>query len=848
MHSSALFWACLASCAPQTERAPVEQAVAPVLLARHPELLQAVELPADSRGGAEVRQAIPVNGPFQLRRTVGGVHSFETDLPIRLRSLFFSRPPPGLELWRGEKKLSFRRTGRSKTAHNTWSFTARKLQLHLDTDEPPADGAFSLRYERAVERECRLNRECYGQELAAAIEGGADEPPAGGAQDPGSADRSFMLRSAQQGDTSRYGVLLPAPARASWRVTVPAGGHLSVEAGMLQPEVADLEPSDGARLLVSLEAAKGGGPAQQVLAVMVEPGQFELTRVDLSAWGGQEVELSFVSEPLGNALADYVFVGEPTVYVPLQDPPVAALLFVDTLRRDRLGLYGYDRPTTPQLEEWAREAVVFDRARTPSPWTLPSARALLLGAEPEFWGVQDTLPALLARAGWATASFVGNVYLSANFDMSGDWGTHFVENWPRADDQTDRVLEWLEAHDDRPAVAMVHLMDTHLPYTEPRRYRMKWAGTAPEGLKGSFLRSSVTSAARGKGKKEAREYVQDRYDGSIRYVDDQLARVLEVLGDDDIAVFFSDHGEEFWDHGGFEHGHTVYEELLRVPLAIKAPGLPAGRVEQRVTLMDLAPTLLELLGAAPGPDMKGLSMVPLAQGDGQAVARFEERKHGFGRPLYGDEQWGVVHDEQKYSTQAGRESLFDLDEDPQEKRDLVKKGRGVDLATLRAGMGEALDRSVHVALRLKADRSSSKDDLQVQLTVPGGVAEAWVGVDATKKSEASVSFEGEVANVVWKGGNSGSCEVFVVPVGPLEQAAAGLSMEARRGERSSSATVEKEPPAADGRVRRLLRTKGGGIGVTVTWGVAPQPPEGGAAVEGYDSEVREALRALGYVE
>ena len=817
-------------CASDLVQAPIDAPMgpAPVLLARHPELLTTVQLPSDSRDGVPVPDRIPVRGPFMLRRTTDGVHSFEAELPIRLRSLFFIHPPDGMSLHLGgeQDEYKFRRGSRQDPQDATWSFAARTLQVHLEADGPPVAGDFELIYPRASDRERDLNRAWAERE----------------------GEEDFLLRSAWQGHVERHGVLLPAPGSAFWSVTVPAEGKLSMELGMLLPEVADLAPSDGARLVVQVTA--GGGEPQLVDRFELEPGVFDTVRADLAPWAGQQVELSLISEPGVTSTYDYVFVGEPTLYTPQVDPPRVVLVFVDTLRRDHLELYDYSRDTMPRLTEWSQDAVVFDAARSTAPWTLPSARALLLGAQPEFWGGRASLPERLGDAGWVSAAFVGNVYLSANFEMADGWSHHFVENWPRATDQVERLEAWLDEHPDQPAMVMLHLMDTHLPYTEPRRYKKLWAGSPPEGLSGSFLRNDVLGAAKGKDKERARQYVIDRYDGAIRYVDDQIARVLEELGPRDVAVVFSDHGEEFWDHKGFEHGHSVYEELLAVPLVIRAPGLAAGRVEQTVSLMDVTPTLLEQLGIPGDAGITGLSLLPLARGDAEAVRAFDDRLHGFGRPLYGDEQWGVLEGDLKYSTSAGKEELYDLGADPGEQEDLARRSEDGVLAGRRVAMGSSLDRGVDLGFRLRPERGSGSKPLEVTLTVPGGVKAAWVGADPTEKSAATVSVDGATVTATWAGGMPGTREVFVAPSVSVAEALVGLTLEARRGKECSSDRwdPQDEAPVTNGRTQRLLNTKGSGTRVSLSYGVAPEPPADGRELGGFDPESVEALRALGYVD
>jgi hypothetical protein len=292
----------------------------------------------------------------------------------------------------------------------------------------------------------------------------------------------------------------------------------------------------------------------------------------------------------------------------------------------------------------------------------------------------------------------------------------------------------------------------------------------------------------------------------------------------------------------------LYEELLAVPLVIKAPGLRSGRVEQHVSLIDLAPTLLELLGIQGDHQISGLSLVDLARGEPSAVQRFDERLHAFGRPLYGNEQWGVLDGGDKWTTKAGREELYDLAADPGEQEDLARD-QVDELARYHQGLGSALDVPAGLAYRLYPDRHSRGGDLEVLLTVPGGVRTAWVGAEPTEKSAAEVEWDGETVTATWQGGLSGSREVFVVPEQDVYDTVPGLVLEVSRGEKSETATwpVDKDVSRADTRTRRLLKTTRTGLRVQLTYAVVPEPPEGGRDLGGYDPETAAELRALGYL-
>ena len=217
------------------------------------------------------------------------------------------------------------------------------------------------------------------------------------------------------------------------------------------------------------------------------------------------------------------------------------MIFIDTLRQDALSMYGYDRPT--KLDEWAKTATIFDQARTLH-WTLPSAKSLLTGSLPNHAKHKKTLQALLGERGWATGFIAGNVYLSSAFQMEQDWGTHRCVNWPSADYQIKQAERFLSKHNDRPAMLLLHLMDMHLPYTEPANYRSIFAGSKPNVRIKIILTTSRPSGSQRKTSSGSQTVCSRRYDNNLRYLDDACPP-FSSLNPDDRVVIFSDHGEEF---------------------------------------------------------------------------------------------------------------------------------------------------------------------------------------------------------------------------------------------------------------------------------------------------------------
>jgi arylsulfatase A-like enzyme len=809
-------------------------------------------VPADSRDGREPPSDIPLRGTWRYTgETRQGMHKWATDIPIRPRGLFFHRPQPGMELRKSGKALRYDRFGKSKAP--MWIHDRREIVVYTpEKGREPVPGTFVLSYPKATERERALNRAWSGQ----------DDPAA------------FAWTSIQDDWDNRRGLLLPAPGTAAWDLTVPASAELRFAAGLVEPEVRDGPGSDGATLVVEVDA---DGRTEEVYSGPLDVGAFVDRRLDLSRWSGRAVRLRLRTEPGATSTFDYAFVAEPIVASNRADPVRVVMVFVDTLRPDHLSMYGYGRDTSAALDPLAASATVFTQARSVAPWTLPSARTIVTGRQPEYFFEAASLPALLGERGWATAFFAGNVYLSNNFQMTRDWDFHRVGLWPKAEETTDDALAWLDAHEGRNALLQVHYMSPHLPYVEPEEYRRRYAGATPDGLREQFYLSDVKKA-KIESDPDAQQYVRDRYDNNVRYATDQVRRIVDRLDDNDVLLFFSDHGEEFWDHQGFEHGHSLYDELLRVPLVVKAPGVQPGTVDAPVSLLDVAPTVLDLVGVPVPEEMEGRSLGPLLRREPGAAEAFAERDQAFGRQLYGLERWGVLHESKKWTTTEGREQLFDLDVDAGEKKNLLKE-LDLDTSAYRGALGDALGRKVMSGYRLvpSAHRGDDKDvpGLWAMCTVPGGFSAAWKADDPLENSDASVQTISDPAvlraqldrfgfadhpvtdgdggvEVCWKPGWAGAREVYFGPARPLSEVGPALrcsvwSGDAEGGQRGDLAVPPgREPGFGDDRTPlsklNLDRRK-----VSLELGIAPIPDERTAALEGNDAESTDLLRAMGYL-
>lgn len=295
------------------------------------------------------------------------------------------------------------------------------------------------------------------------------------------------------------------------------------------------------------------------------------------------------------------------------EAPNIVFVVMDTLRRDRLGLYGYGRPTTPRLDDFAREGLVFEEAYTTSSWTWPSTASLLTGRLPDSHGVKSskactlsqrlpTLAEALQARGYSTAAFVGNPIVEPNryFDQGFETFAVEVPKFRMSDEVMPAALEWLEVHAPVRFFLYLHLVDPHTPHrphpAEAERLGLPtppadWPERGLDGVPSDPLPSPAIS-----------RYSSQLYDASVATGDRWFGELLDELdrldlSEQTIVVFTSDHGEELFDHGRHGHGHEVFDELVRAPLVMRGPGIPTGRRDGVVSNRHIPTTLADLAGA-----------------------------------------------------------------------------------------------------------------------------------------------------------------------------------------------------------------------------------------------------------
>ena len=410
---------------------------------------------------------------------------------------------------------------------------------------------------------------------------------------------------------------------------------------------------------------------------------------------------------------------------------------MDTTRADRMRFAGYPRETTPFLAELARRSVVFESCTSQAPWTKPSMASMLSSHYPSTTGVYRmeqqlpaevlTWPEVLRAHGLFTAGFSTNPVMGNTLSNFAQGFDHFVESIHinsgdpirfasgSARKLNEHAFAWLDGTDHWPMLLYLHSVDPHEEYEpEPAylerfadperhpRFREEWkellASRPPiPGLyvtQDNFDRTGIDSTS-------FVRHASDLYDADILANDDQLERLWNELhedgwGEDFVFVLTSDHGEEFFEHGGTSHGYGLYEEMIHVPLLIYAPGLvPAGkRIATPVRSLDIFPTLCELLGIPVPAGLHGESLVPLMLGDGRSQtppegrAIFSEhredpvaRRLGQGSGVLVSLRKGrwkfILNQESSQLLARPRIELYDLVSDPLERHNVAELHREV---------------------------------------------------------------------------------------------------------------------------------------------------------------------------
>lgn len=416
--------------------------------------------------------------------------------------------------------------------------------------------------------------------------------------------------------------------------------------------------------------------------------------------------------------------------------PSVLLIVLDTLRADRLGVYGYPRGTSPFLDEYARSSVVYEQAIAASSWTLPSHVSLFTGRRAmehgavldSFDGRFESLAETLAKSGYETAGFSGNTSyvvcrngVASGFDHFESsfitWSEavlrtslgHKLENvmqrvegrkqrYPSAQEVRERFEKWLDERQRGPFFAFINLMDTHYPYVNDPQFAQRFPGAKnpPTLAEWTALIASPKPPSA-----ELKQRVQDTYDAAVAYQDSQLRELFaglksRKLDENLLVVITADHGEALGEHHLFDHRHSLYRELIHVPLILHFSGrVPAGvRIRETVALRQVPSTLASLAGLQtsnfPGPTL------PLRPEEAEAAPPRAVRSHLAGGkfpgvfehwPIYQGWVRSVVYGSLHLIVQEdGKMELYDWASDPAEEHNLIAKADSKVVGKLLAEM------------------------------------------------------------------------------------------------------------------------------------------------------------------
>ena len=523
------------------------------------------------------------------------------------------------------------------------------------------------------------------------------------------------VRAVEVGHERRPAVLT-TPGRWRWRGRVPEGARLHVGLQALPQAWA------AARALEAEVVVRDGG-RREILEVARATAKEDRAWIDFDAdlrrYAGRDVTLelsaSLVGLPADRRSANLIAWGPVNIANgPEEDRtnreeerrPNILFILVDTLRHDHLTPYGYRRDTSPEIaRRLAARGTVVEDAYSQAPWTLPSVVSFmtgrypgeLLGADLATYGVPEGVPTLaemLSALGYETGGFIANPTLHAGAGFGRGFRTFHAPpaevSWmldKHADDLNARVLPWLSAYQnqERPFFLYVHYIDPHDPYMNPDMVDGYKSPFMPE-YKGPIAGDWVHGIYGGKlqlGDPEADvAHIRALYDNEIRYVDRHIGQLLAAIDPKVLAntliVLTSDHGEELYDHGGWKHGQTLYEEQIHVPLIVRWDGhVPAGkRLGGAVSLLDLVPTLM--MAAAGGKDVRpdpawqGIDLLPALTGGKPLPRRSVFSQHLSGGPL----RAAAIMDRQKLLLFNSREP-FDAEDSLQSyllQKDLQRPG------------------------------------------------------------------------------------------------------------------------------------------------------------------------------
>ncbi len=427
------------------------------------------------------------------------------------------------------------------------------------------------------------------------------------------------------------------------------------------------------------------------------------------------------------------------------------LLTVDTLRPDHLSCYNPATAKTPNIDRLASSGILFRNAIAPSPWTLPTFASLMTGLPPTVHlatkpatRLQDTLLTMaevMRDNDYFTAAIGTNIFLTPGYNVSQgfreydffpkhhrfigfSFGGKILSRWISPEkfktsasttDLTRFAVTWLELNHKKDFFLWLHYFDPHMPYKPPVRFIPKAKPASSIGNRFRNLKGVRSGEFR--PTPEDKEWIQTLYNCEVQYVDNNIGRIIQTLKrlnlyDETLIIFLSDHGEEFWEHDGFEHGHTLYNELIDVPLIFKLPG-PSGEQQRRnidilVTIQDIMPTVLDLCELPyASHHLSSGSLLPLL---GPNPEQYVQKPVYSTALLFDEARETILFENIKFIRflNISKEELYDLIKDPTERSSIHVSSPEL-LRTANAILDDYSERVIEMRKRLGIEYSDTLD-------------------------------------------------------------------------------------------------------------------------------------------
>jgi arylsulfatase A-like enzyme len=444
------------------------------------------------------------------------------------------------------------------------------------------------------------------------------------------AEPNALTMKAVDAGGSRRAIVLPPGARVDWFVEAPKEGELVF--GVAAPETSSTVAveirSDASSASARVNAKRSWADRE----ISLEPVAGQIARIRFSNEGDADVALS--GARVLRRTSEVAEIDEPARNV--------VVLLIDTLRASKLQTYyPKSRVKTPAIDRMASQGAVFDRAQTPENWTKPAVASVLTSLHPATHKTkQDAsklprsalmLSEVYQKEGFKTASFIANGYVSNafGFDQGWDHYTNYIREQrnTNASNVFGEAQAWIEKNKNDRFFVYIQTIDPHVPYDPPDRFLKMYDAKPYNGQVKNRRTHLMLDEAKKNPKKykfteRDKERIEALHDGEISYHDEHFGKFLDKLSElgldeNTILVVTSDHGEEFQEHGSWGHGHSVYQELLGVPLMFRWPGaIPANlRIDPVVSTMDIGPTVLEATGVAIPERFEGRSLLGFMRGE-----------------------------------------------------------------------------------------------------------------------------------------------------------------------------------------------------------------------------------------